>query len=167
MHGSNKFGYWNVNLNLEIKQSGLVKSSDVEIVLMGLLKSQLWCTDTLNSLLFVDVCKLIHSHLPLSLCIFEFLQLTLLLVVKLPQFLEYKQWITSTKVCKYTIYVTGNLCNQTLRIMTEHFNHFAKLYLYLFLYSVQSPCTTGLKALHDPSDCTFKNSTTLKLLTSP
>ena len=25
-----------------------------------------------------------------------------------------------------SIYVTGNLCNQALRVMTEHFSHFAK-----------------------------------------
>ena len=24
------------------------------------------------------------------------------------------------------VYVTGNLCNQALRVMTEHFSHFAK-----------------------------------------
>ena len=31
--------------------------------------------------------------------------------------------ICSTLTC---VYVTGNLCNQALRVMTEHFSHFAK-----------------------------------------
>ena len=32
-------------------------------------------------------------------------------------------WIVMLQV---DTYVTGNLCNQALRVMTEHFSHFAK-----------------------------------------
>ena len=32
----------------------------------------------------------------------------------------------SLNFVRFTVYVTGNLCNQALRIMTGHFSHYAK-----------------------------------------